>query len=123
MWKYSARTEATASAWKFLFDEYVGKKKDGSLNSQWSKKPATMIRKVAAVQALGEAFPQSFAGMYVAEEMGAEPEYAAGDVIDPQTQPAIEEKADVQQPVSSMPQPQMDAADDFFQLESMIEGR
>ena len=44
----------------------------------------------------------------------AEPEYAAGDVIDPQTQPAIEEKADVQQPVSSMPQPQMDAADDFF---------
>ena len=69
----------------------------------------------AAVQALREAFPQSFAGMYVAEEMGAaEPEYAAGDVIDPQTQPAIEEKADVQQPVSSMPQPQMDAADDFF---------
>ena len=75
------------------FDEYAGKKKDGSLNSQWSKKPATMIRKVAAVQALREAFPQSFAGMYVAEEMGAaEPEYAAGDVIDPQTQPAIEEK-------------------------------
>ena len=60
-------------------------------------------------------FPQSFAGMYVAEEMGAaEPEYAAGDVIDPQTQPVIEEKADVQQPVPSMPQPQMDAADDFF---------
>ena len=97
------------------FDEYAGKKKDGSLNSQWSKKPATMIRKVAAVQALREAFPQSFAGMYVAEEMGAaEPEYAAGDVIDPQTQPVIEEKADVQQPVPSMPQPQMDAADDFF---------
>ena len=69
---------------------------------------------VAAVQALREAFPQSFAGMYVAEEMGAaEPEYAAGDVIDPQTQPVIEEKADVQQPVPSMPQPQMDAADDF----------
>ena len=97
------------------FDEYAGKKKDGSLNSQWSKKPATMIRKVAAVQALREAFPQSFAGMYVAEEMGAaEPEYAAGDVIDPQTQPVIEEKADVQQPIPSMPQPQMDAADDFF---------
>ena len=32
------------------FDEYAGKKRDGSLNSQWSKKPATMIRKVAIVQ-------------------------------------------------------------------------
>ena len=97
------------------FDEYAGKKKDGSLNSQWSKKPATMIRKVAAVQALREAFPQSFAGMYVAEEMGtAEPEYAAGDVIDPQTQPVIDQTTDAQQPVSSTPQVQTDAADDFF---------
>ena len=26
------------------FDEYAARKKDGSLNSQWSKKPATMIR-------------------------------------------------------------------------------
>ena len=51
--------------------------------------------------------------MYVAEEMGtAEPEYAAGDVIDPQAQSVIEE--DVQQPVSPMPQVQADAADDFF---------
>ena len=37
------------------FEEYAGRKKDGSLNSQWSKKPATMIRKVALVQALREA--------------------------------------------------------------------
>lgn len=75
------------------FDEYAGRKKDGSLNSQWSKKPATMIRKVAMVQALREAFPQSFAGMYVAEEMGtAEPDYVAGDVIEPQTQQAIPQK-------------------------------
>ena len=74
-----------------------------------------MIRKVAAVQALREAFPQSFAGMYVAEEMGAaEPEYAAGDVIDPQTQPVIDQTTDAQQPVSSTPQVQTDAADDFF---------
>lgn len=51
------------------FDEYAGKKKDGSLNSQWSKKPATMIRKVALVQALREAFPDRFQGLYSAEEM------------------------------------------------------
>ena len=51
------------------FDEYAGRKKDGSLNSQWSKKPATMIRKVAVVQALREAFPDRFQGLYAQEEM------------------------------------------------------
>ena len=50
------------------FEEYAGKKKDGTLNSQWSKKPATMIRKVAVVQALREAFPDRFQGMYAQEE-------------------------------------------------------
>lgn len=54
------------------FDEYAGRKKDGSLNGQWSKKPATMIRKVALVQALRETFPSAFGGMYVAEEQGVE---------------------------------------------------
>ena len=34
----------------------------------WEKRPATMIRKVALVQALREAFPDQFAGMYIAEE-------------------------------------------------------
>lgn len=58
------------------FDEYAGRKKDGSLNGQWSKKPATMIRKVALVQALRETFPAAFGGMYTAEEQGeVEPEY------------------------------------------------
>lgn len=51
------------------FDEYAGRKKDGSLNSQWAKKPATMIRKVAVVQALREAFPDRFQGLYAQEEM------------------------------------------------------
>lgn len=54
------------------FDEYAGRKKDGSLNSQWSKKPSTMIRKVALVQALRETFPSAFGGMYTAEEQGTE---------------------------------------------------
>lgn len=54
------------------FDEYAGRKKDGSLNAQWGKKPATMIRKVAKVQALREAFPSAFGGMYAAEEVGME---------------------------------------------------
>ena len=52
------------------FDEYVGRKSNGEINSQWKSKPATMIRKVALVQALREAFPDDFSGMYAGEEMG-----------------------------------------------------
>lgn len=54
------------------FEEYVGRKGDGEINQQWSTKPATMIRKVALVQALREAFPEDFAGLYSQEEMGVD---------------------------------------------------
>lgn len=54
------------------FEEYAQRKSDGSLNKQWKSKPGTMIRKVAQVQALREAFPRNFEGMYAAEEMGVE---------------------------------------------------
>ena len=37
--------------------------------SGWARMPATMIRKVALTQALREAFPVAFAGMYGEEEM------------------------------------------------------
>jgi phage recombination protein Bet len=53
-------------------DEYIGRKGDGSINAQWRSKPATMIRKVAKVQALREAFPEDFCGMYIAEEKGVD---------------------------------------------------
>lgn len=55
-------------------DEYIGRKKDGTVNSQWSGKPATMIRKVAVAQALREAFTEDFQGMYIAEEFGEDSE-------------------------------------------------
>lgn len=53
--------------------EYAGRKKDGTMNGQWQSKPATMIRKVALVQALREAFPEELGAMYIAEEQGQEP--------------------------------------------------
>lgn len=75
------------------FDEYAGRKKDGSLNAQWGKKPGTMIRKVALVQALREAFPNSFGGMYAAEEQGIiEPDFTVADVVE-QPAEAIPETA------------------------------
>ena len=64
---YEVPIEATVS-----FQEYVGTKNDGSINGQWSKKPATMIRKVALVQALREAFPEDLGGLYASEEMNIE---------------------------------------------------
>ena len=40
--------------------------------SSWKKMPATMIRKVALVQALREAFPSELSGCYDQSEMGVE---------------------------------------------------
>ena len=54
------------------FNEYVGRKKDGSVNNQWATKPATMIRKVAVAQALREAFTEDFQGLYTSEEVGVD---------------------------------------------------
>lgn len=48
------------------FSEYNTKK------SQWNLKPATMIRKVALVQALRECFPETFSRLYDSSEMGVE---------------------------------------------------
>jgi phage recombination protein Bet len=72
------------------FEEYVGKKSDGTVNSQWTNKPATMIRKVALVQALREAFPEELQGLYAAEEMGINESELSTEPIDitPPEQPA-----------------------------------
>ena len=53
------------------FDEYAGRKADGSLSGQWAKMPATMIRKVALCQALREAFPEEMGALYGQEEMSS----------------------------------------------------
>ena len=50
--------------------EVIGKKKDGTVNSTWSGKTATMVEKVAKVRALREAFIDELKGMYVSEEFG-----------------------------------------------------
>jgi phage recombination protein Bet len=51
------------SIMKVSLEEYDKKQ------SLWKTKPSTMIRKVALVQALREAFPENLAGMYVEDEM------------------------------------------------------
>lgn len=80
------------------FDEYAGRKRDGSLNSQWASKPATMIRKVAVVQALREAFPDDFGAMYSPEEMGDVNEMIPDDdvpvVVPEEVQPTVEQTSE-----------------------------
>lgn len=51
----------------------------------WASKPATMIRKVAKVCALREAFPDDMQGMYAAEELDGAPEPPAVEI--PATEP------------------------------------
>lgn len=54
------------------FEEYAGRKKNGELNSMWAGKPGVMIRKVALVASMREAFPDDLQGMYASEETGAD---------------------------------------------------
>lgn len=50
-------------------EEYQRHNNKGELMTNWQKMPATMIRKVALVQALREAIPEEFEGLYSPEEM------------------------------------------------------
>ncbi len=52
--------------------EYTQYKKNGEIQRFWREKPATMIRKVALVQSLREAFPGDLGGLYDQSEMGVE---------------------------------------------------
>jgi phage recombination protein Bet len=80
-------------------DEYIGKKKDGTINSNWTQRPATMIRKVALVQALREAFPEDFEGLYSPEEMVVDDKDLSDDPID------VEQEILNEQEVEAAPRP------------------
>lgn len=99
---YEVPIEAVVS-----YDEYVGVKNDGSVNSQWAKKPATMIRKVALVQALREAFPEDLGGLYASEEVGVDINESAitpidTSVISEQNDPQDQDPQDEQESISEL---------------------
>jgi len=60
---------------KLQFKEY------NKAQATWNEKPSTMIRKVAEVQALREAFPTQLGAMYTAEEQGIKIEDAQAIVV------------------------------------------
>lgn len=86
------------------FDEYVGRKSNGEVNQQWSTKPASMIRKVAVVQALREAFPEDLGGMYTAEERAVE-DLPEDIITTPETMEAEAELVEQPEPVEEAPKP------------------
>jgi phage recombination protein Bet len=93
-------------------DEYIGRKNDGTVNRQWSGKPATMIRKVAKMQALREAFPEDLQGMYAAEEVDS-------GISDEQIAPPIDitpsaEVVEHSEPASEPPVAELDSFDDIM---------
>ena len=74
--------------------EYEAKKADGTPTKMWLEKRATMVRKVAIVQSLREAFPDAFGGLYSPEEIntvGELPSYEIGKppVITPSEKPKM----------------------------------
>lgn len=64
-WSKPQRNEVSLS-------EYMRTNKDGKPMAQWAKMPGTMIRKVAIVQALRDAFPEDLQGLYAQEEMSVD---------------------------------------------------
>jgi len=75
------------------YKEYVGLKRDGTPNRMWASKPNTMLKKVALVQALREAFPETFGGMYSQEEINTIDAPLPAEVIDAEkTEDVIDEK-------------------------------
>lgn len=70
------------------FKEYVqyryNEKGEKEPNRFWREKPKTMIRKVALAQALREAFPEDFGGLYTAEEMPVDVELSEEPVEEPE---------------------------------------
>ena len=75
---YKAANETLVGGWcrvyvagrKPFYDE-VTMEEYSTGKSGWAKMPATMIRKVALVHCLREAFPDDFQGLYSQEEMDA----------------------------------------------------
>ena len=59
--------------WDVPFDHTVALSEFNKGTATWKNMPAVMIRKVALVQALREAFPDDLSQLYSAEEMGSDP--------------------------------------------------
>ena len=70
-----------------LYREYVGRTKEGKVNSMWRTMPANQLGKCAEAGVLRKAFPQDMAGVYIAEEMSGQPKTTVSQVAVAPEQP------------------------------------
>ena len=68
-------------------DEVASRKSDGTINTTWLTKSATMVEKVAKVRALRETFVEEFGGMYIEDEVNNYQPEKETVVADPFVQP------------------------------------
>lgn len=106
---YRESQEQLVGGWAEVYDKgrshpsraEVSLKEYDQHRSLWFSKPATMIRKVALVQALREAYPGAYGGVYDSDEMPEPPEPVAVQVAE------VEREAEVQAAVqASAPVPE-----------------
>lgn len=82
--------------------EYVQKKKNGEITKFWRDKPATMIRKVALMQGLREAFCTSLGCLYTEEEQSVTIDTTAEVVETKPQQPTETKPAKVEPQLSQL---------------------
>ena len=75
------------------FDEVAQYKQDGTLNSNWNLKGATMVEKVALVRALREAFVEDLSGMYDSDEVWSSESIKKEVIVE--EQPDVDEQEEV----------------------------
>ncbi len=109
---YSKAQEQLVGGWAEVYDKSRShpSRAEVSLDeydqhrSLWKSKPATMIRKVALVQALREAYPGAYGGIYDRDEMPEPPEPVAAQAAEVERE--TETRAAVQEPA---PEPEPEA--------------
>ena len=80
--------------WKVPMEHEVSMGEFDKKQSSWKTMPATMIRKVAIVSALRDAFPEDFQGMYDSAEMKVDDtklETKAVDIVEVENEQKIDE--------------------------------
>lgn len=109
---YSKSQEQLVGGWAEVYDKArshpsraeVSLEEYDQHRSLWKTKPATMIRKVALVQALREAYPGAYGGLYDRDEMPEPPEPVAAQAAE------VEREAQAAAP-DPAPQPPQEAAE------------
>lgn len=103
---YSKAQEQLVGGWAEVYDKArshpsraeVSLEEYDQHRSLWKTKPATMIRKVALVQALREAYPGAYGGLYDRDEMPEPPEPVAAQAAE------VEREAEARAAASEPPQ-------------------